>query len=60
MFPVEPQWAIFFNVWNDEPIFHRLAHPMLTRCGRKVGIHVPMFPYKHAKKLGRPCKGCFE
>lgn len=60
--PVEPRWAIIFKPWADEPIYHRrtdwtLGH--ITLCGRPIGQFTPMWPFKHAKKIGRPCKGCF-
>lgn len=57
--PSSPRWAIIFEIWRDEPVYHRLATPLETRCGRKIGPGKPMLPFKHAVKFGRPCKGCF-
>ena len=58
----EPMWAIIFKWWPDEPTYHRKADWQLglrTVCGRKFGLYTALIPLKHAKKFGKPCKGCF-
>jgi len=55
----EPMWAIVFKPWDNEPVYHRYGGDLATVCGRRVGLHKSMWPFKHAKKVGRPCKGCF-
>jgi len=52
-------WAIVFKPWDNEPVYHRYGGDLATVCGRRVGLHKSMWPFKHAKKVGRPCKGCF-
>lgn len=60
-----PQWAVIFNPWTDEPVYHRLGvrRPWhggdTTACGREVDAFKPWLPFKHVVKFGRPCKGCF-
>ena len=64
----EPVWGIIFQSWHDEPVYHRLrpfqerivGQGPTTACGRTVGYSTPMLPFKHVKKIGRPCKGCFD
>ena len=51
------------NIWPDVPVYHRIAdwtHSTQTVCGREIGVYKPMIPFKHVKKIGRPCKGCFD
>jgi hypothetical protein len=52
-------WAVIFKPWEDEPVYHRSAPEHSTACGRSRGPGTPMWPFKHAKRIGRPCKGCF-
>lgn len=52
-------WAVIFKPWPDEPVYHRLDLHFKTKCGRPIGLHTPMWPFKHAKRIGRACKGCF-
>ncbi len=56
-----PQWAIIFQIWKEEPVFHKLAIASrdYTSCGRRIGVYLPLLPMKHARKFGRPCRGCF-
>lgn len=52
-------WAVIFNIWHDEPVYHELAEgALVTKCGRHVGIWTPMIPHKHAEKIGRLCRSC--
>lgn len=54
-------WAVIFNIWRDEPIYHKLAAPgtWATQCGRKIGLHTPLLPMKHVKRFSRPCRSCY-
>jgi len=59
-------WAMIFKPWDDVPVYHRLkasyrfyGDALETACGRKVGLHKSFWPFKHAKRIGRACKGCF-
>lgn len=56
-----PRWAMIFNIWADEPVYHRLSSesPDSTACGREIGLYKPTLPMKHVEKFGRPCRGCF-
>ena len=58
---VFPVWGIIFKPWADEPIFHAVGDdPLHTACGRPIGMTTPGFPLKHARKFGKPCRGCFS
>jgi hypothetical protein len=56
-------WAVVFQIWDDEPVFHALQWNLsllrATRCGRVVGVDLPWLPLKHALKIGKPCRGCW-
>jgi hypothetical protein len=63
-----PYYAIIFNQWPDEPVYH-LQAPLqatdgeylslnATRCGRTIGPYTPWLARKHVVKYARLCKSC--
>ena len=56
------QWAVIFQIWKDEPVYHRLSFGAkgATVCGRTLGLHKPLYPLKHARKFAKPCRGCHQ
>lgn len=63
--------VMFLTTWPDVPVFHRFrtfegasgqsgGWTVVMVCGRAArDIAVTYVAYKHARRFGRPCKGCF-
>lgn len=65
--------VMFIRTHDDVPVFHRFdaivaaTHDLPIErwavhmaCGREVTyIDLARVAYKHARKFGRPCQGCF-